>query len=134
MSSERQIEDRIEFFRQNGYVVVPNALAAADVVALNQAVRTDIEQYPGMWAKGSDGRVQNANVLLSCPALDDTIWHPAVLPLIEALLGPDLCFEELSVMLRGPWTAEAPAPEWHRDTGHLPERPFALKALSVIYY
>lgn len=126
--------DEIEFFRANGYLVLPGALAATEVAALNGALDADLEAYPRLWKKGGDGRLQSVHALMNLPAFDATVCHPSTRPLVEALMGEDVCCEEHSVMLRGPLDAEPPPPAWHRDTGHWPEHPLALLHLSLIFY
>jgi ectoine hydroxylase-related dioxygenase (phytanoyl-CoA dioxygenase family) len=49
-------------------------------------------------------------------------------------MGEELCFEEHSVMVRQALDAEPPAAVWHRDTGHLPGHPLALRNLSAVFY
>ncbi|HCR17967.1 MAG TPA: hypothetical protein DIU35_10840 [Candidatus Latescibacteria bacterium] len=126
--------DRIQAFEENGYLILPNVLSENEVKGLNRAIDRDLEQYPEMWKKGTDGRQQNANILLSSPEFDPTIQHHSVWPLVESLMGEQVCFEEFSAMIRDPWENEPPPPHWHRDTAHLPEHPLAMLFLSVIYY
>ena len=59
--------DRIQAFEENGYLVLPNVLSENEVKGLNRAIDRDLEQYPEMWKKGTDGHQQNANILLSSP-------------------------------------------------------------------
>ena len=66
---------------------------------------------------------QSSKVLLTSTTFDRTCAHPAVMPLVRAVLGDDAVIEEHSVMLRRP-VAERPqdgAPyfpqSWHRDGG-----------------
>jgi ectoine hydroxylase-related dioxygenase (phytanoyl-CoA dioxygenase family) len=126
---------QLEKFGQTGYVIIPDALSVDEVAALNRAIDEDVAAFPKMWQKGDDGRVQNANVLLSTTAFDSTIRHPSIRPLVDALLEPgQACWEEFSVMLRGPWREAAPEPFWHRDCGHLADKPYGLRLLQVVFY
>jgi len=129
------MEEAVEFFRQNGYWIIPQALSRSEVDALNQAIDADRKAYPSLWmSRGEGGRFQSVSVLLTQMVFDRTIYHPAVLPLVEELMGGEVRFEELSAMVREPLEGEPPASVWHRDTGHLPEHPLALRNLSVVYY
>jgi ectoine hydroxylase-related dioxygenase (phytanoyl-CoA dioxygenase family) len=128
------VSQSIQTFKENGYIIVPNALSSQEILDLNQAIDRDLDQNSAMWKKGGDGRSQNANILLSCPEFDATIRHPEIWPLAETLMGEQVCFEEFSVMIRDSWDNPPPESQWHRDTVHLPEHPMAMLFLSVIYY
>ncbi|MEE3258235.1 MAG: phytanoyl-CoA dioxygenase family protein [Candidatus Latescibacterota bacterium] len=129
------MQAEVEFFRANGYLVVPDVLSAVELTDLNRAIDIDREQYPQLWQNRREGgRYQSGSVLLSSKAFDATIRHPAILALVEELMGEELCFEELSVMIREPLAADPPEAGWHRDTDHWPEHPLALKNLSLVYY
>lgn len=128
------MREKVAFFKENGYCVLPEALHADEVEKVNLALDVDRVNHPELWQNRGNGRFQNANILLGCPTLDITIFHPNILPLVTLLLGDEACFGEYSVMLREPITTEPPVSKWHRDTSHLPEHPMALSFLSVIYY
>lgn len=129
------MKKELDFFRDNGYFVVPEALSTLEVSALNQAIDEDLERYDSLWLRrGEGGRRQSVSVLLSSAAFDGAIRHPVILERVEALMGEGLCFEELSVMIREPLVGEPPAASWHRDQRHWQEHPLALKNLSVVYY
>lgn len=120
-------------FARNGYLVVPDVLSRREVADLNDAVDRDRE-VSRLWQNRGGGRHQNANLLLTTDAFDGTITHPTVLPLVRALIGPETCFEEFSVMIREPVAADPPEPRWHRDTRHHETHPLALLNLSLVYY
>jgi ectoine hydroxylase-related dioxygenase (phytanoyl-CoA dioxygenase family) len=129
------MEDRIEFFRQHGYCVLPQVLSGEELQLLNQAIDADRRQYLPLWmSRGEGGRFQSVSVLLTQPVFDCTLYHPAVLPLVRELMGEELCFEEHSVMVREALAGEVPTATWHRDTAHLPSHPLALRNLSAVYY
>jgi ectoine hydroxylase-related dioxygenase (phytanoyl-CoA dioxygenase family) len=129
------MDEQIAFLKKNGYVVIPAALSATEVVELNQALDIDRQKYPQLWPeRGEGGRSQSVSVLLTSTAFDCTIRHPAVLPLLEALMGEELCFAELSVMVRAPLDQEPSPPVWHRDKENWPEHPLALHNISAVYY
>ena len=129
------LNDHLAFFRTHGYCLVPDSLSPTEVAELNHAIDRDRALYPQLWAdRGEAGRFQSVSVLLSSRAFDATIRHPGVFPLVEALMGDELCFEELSVMVRESLAVEPPAAGWHRDTEHWPEHPLAIRTLSLVYY
>jgi ectoine hydroxylase-related dioxygenase (phytanoyl-CoA dioxygenase family) len=129
------MSEAVDFFAEHGYLVVDNALNSTEVEALNSAIDADRAAYPSLWqARGEGGRLQSVTALLSSRAFDATIRHAAVLPLVEAIMGPELCFEEFSVMLRQAYAGEPLAPLWHRDTAHWTAHELCVKNVSVVYY
>lgn len=124
-----------DFFRDNGYLVVPEVLNAAELSDLNSAIDRDRVQYPQLWqGRQEGGRFQSVSLLLSSRAFDATIRHPGIIAMVEELMGSELCFDEFSVMIREPLADDPPVAGWHRDTAHWQEHPLALKNLSLVYY
>lgn len=129
------MSEAVDYFAEHGYVVLDNALDGAEVAALNRAIDMDRTAHPALWqARGEGGRIQSVAALLSSRAFDAAIRHPAVLPVVEEIMGAELCFEEFSVMLRQAYAGEPLAPSWHRDTAHWTEHPLCVKNLSLVYY
>lgn len=129
------MKDKVEFFRQHGYCVLPEVLSGEELRLLNQAVDADRQQYPPLWMNRAEGgRFQSISVLLTNPVFDCTLYHPGVLPVVRELMGEELCFEEHSVMVREALDGEVPDAVWHRDTAHLPGHPLALRNISAVYY
>ena len=129
------MEANLDFFRDNGYLVVADVLSPQELAGLNEAIDCDRQLYPPLWrGRKEGGRFQTVSSLLSSRAFDGTIRHAKILPLVEALMGPKLCFDEFSVMVRESLAGEPPEAGWHRDAAHWPEHPLALKNLSLIYY
>lgn len=129
------MQEAIEFFRQNGYYILPAALSREEVDTLNRAIDADRQAHPPLWMnRGEGGRFQSVSLLLTQPVFDRTIYHPAILPLVGALMGEETRFEEHSVMVRQALEGEPPPAVWHRDTTQLPEHPLALRNLSVVVY
>ena len=84
------------------------------------------------------GRTQNVHALLACPEMDVTMRPPTLLPLMEAIMGKNLCAEEHSVMLRAPNPDGDTECRWHRDanrenTGDA-EPPYYTRYLSIVFY
>jgi len=125
----------LNFFIENGYWVIPDALAENEVAALNEAIDVDRVEYPQLWqVRGEGGRQQSVAALLSSDAFDGAIRHPSIWPAVEEIMGAELCFEEFSIMVRQAYAGEPLAPSWHRDTAHWPEHAYCVKNLSVVYY
>lgn len=150
-----------ELFRAQSYVIIPGALSATEVAAINAAIDRDRVEHPFDWdgtrggdpgalpavVGGAPHRYQSVGILERTDAFDGTICHPSVWPLIQRLMGGDACFDEASIMVREACPDEAHAPSmtggapvheqhWHRDGGaqnHAPEHPLLLRNLSLVW-
>ena len=129
------MQDTLAFFAKNGYAVVPQALSVNEVQHINAAIDRHRSQYQPLWLnRGENGRWQSVHGLLACPEMDVTMRPPTLLPLMQAILGDDICAEEHSVMVREPNPKGPTLCAWHRDTSHVGEPPYFTKYLSVVYY
>ena len=133
------MKEQLEFFKENGYLVVPDALSAEEVQSINEAIDRDLVENPVMWiSRGQTGRTQNAHALLACPEMDVTMRPPMLLPLMIAIMGKDLCAEEHSVMLRAPNPDGDTECRWHRDASRdysgADNPPYYTRYLSIVYY
>lgn len=133
-SADQQLDQWEQQFRDNGFVILPDVLTPGQVMQINTALDEDLARQK-KWPLG-DGvaHLQDADILPRLDALDLTLDHPAVMPIVRRLVGDNVTLDEVSVMFRNP-ASEVPAQRaWHRDFGRDTTRPHALHALSVIYY
>ncbi len=133
------MKEQLKFFKENGYLVVPNALSIEEVQSINEAIDRDLVENPVMWIdRGQSGRCQNVHALLACPEMDVTMRPPTLLPLMNAIMGEDICAEEHSVMLRAPNPDGDTECRWHRDANREnradAELPYYTRYLSVVFY
>lgn len=134
IASPRRDSDLAKEFNETGFLVVPGALSAGEVSALNGAFDQYIRDWPQDWAHFSESFVQTADVLPRTDAFDMAIENPRTLSLLRALLGPDFSFEELSLMIRNPTETTGELKGWHRDIIRDFDRRFEINAISVVYY
>ena len=133
------MKEQLKFFKENGYLVVPNALSIEEVQSINEAIDRDLVENSVMWIdRGQSGRCQNVHALLACPEMDVTMRPPTLLPLMNAIMGEDICAEEHSVMLRAPNPDGDTECRWHRDANREnradAELPYYTRYLSVVFY
>ena len=133
------MKEQLDFFQENGYLVVPDALSSEEVRSINEAIDRDLIENPVMWIdRGQTGRTQNAYALLACPEMDITMRPPTLLPLMNAIMGKALCAEEHSVMLRAPNPDGDTECRWHRDASGEnsgeDNPPYYTRYLSVVFY
>ena len=120
-------------FDEQGYLTLPNLLAAEQVAELNRILDQLLDRHPEDWWELSDSFRQAANVLPRTAAFDFTIEHPRVLQLMRELIGDNLTFEEFSILIRDPVTNLDEAKGWHRDITRDYRRRREIDAISVVY-
>ena len=129
------IAEQLEFFAANGYVVVPEALTPEQVRTINDIVDRDLEAHPTLWRGDQTSRNQAVNILLTNPELDFTMRPVSVLPLMEAIMGPDLGADEHSIMIRAANPDGPTECDWHRDAGGgVQDPPYYTRYLSIVFY
>lgn len=137
MSAEHLTEEQRYFYEANGYLVVPDALRAADLAALRAAAaaaearwraettlpgvrRHDLEQVLGILEYGEE----------FLAALES----PRILPLVRDLLGPDLMLLDHDLFLTPPGTTVRRG--WHYDESfpgiYHPRSQLILKVFYVL--
>ena len=133
------MKEQLVFFKENGYLVVPDALSDEEVKSINEAIDRDLVENPVMWIdRGQTGRRQNVHALLACPEMDVTMRPPTLLPVMNAIMGQDISAEEHSVMLRAPNPDGDTQCRWHRDANrdNIGDAgpPYYTRYLSVVFY
>lgn len=122
-------------FHENGFLVLPTVLSTAQVARCNAAIDADLASHPEEWVRFSDSFVQAVDILPRREDFDAIIELPPVLALLrDELIGPDVTFEEFSIILRNPTAEGADHKAWHRDILRSFERRFEIDAISAVYY
>jgi len=75
----------------------------------------------------------SCDILVTFPEIDAAVRHPHIFPLIEKLVGDDVCFEEISLRHIGPFKG-APYQSFHRDNKHLDGHPLRIDYLQLMIY
>lgn len=120
------MEDALEFFKENGYCLIPNALSPAEIAAVNKGL--------GEWRAETEGRGgSDAELLDRTTAIDSLLYHPSVFPVAQRLLSAGVRVSGLSYSPRPPKLDLEPptedicegdplclARQWHReDSGNI---------------
>lgn len=92
--------EQLQFFAENGYVIVPGALTAAEVHTINDVIDRDLKARPTLWRGDPNAKYQALNILLANSELDFTMRPPSLLSLMKAIMGPDICADEHTIMIR----------------------------------
>ncbi len=136
-------DDQLSHFRQQGYVIVPDALKDLGQERVRQAFNDAQRQTEPAWreylaselTKGVYGRGPSAHVMVDMWQHDglflDLADNPAVIPALQQVVGPDL---QLTEAIGHIHPADTPAHiEWHRDWPPWSHPTQALKA-KVFYF
>ena len=112
-------------FRTHGYLLIPDALADIGLLRLRETYERVRQQTQGAWrkaiaadnGKGVYGLGEAAHVMLDLyqydPLFLDLANNPTIIPIAEAVVGPDLQLTELVGHNHPAGTAAHI--EWHRD-------------------
>jgi ectoine hydroxylase-related dioxygenase (phytanoyl-CoA dioxygenase family) len=135
MSSARiLLMDLASRLREHGFVVIPNAMTPLEIEALNAAIDADIAENPKEWVWFSESFIQTVDILPRRTDFDRVIEHPASLDLLQKVIGPDVTFEEFSIIIRNPTAEGSDHKSWHRDIVRSFDRRFEIDAISAIYH
>ena len=128
----------LDFFDQQDYAVVAGALDADEVAFLNDFVDRSKARIPDEWGVGKGVLHTHGQILVEHPELDRFARHPAVLPLVEGILGDETRFAQIDFRDVPPGVGEKAALRFHRDRGFVPEafwaRQRACAYVCAIYY
>jgi non-haem Fe2+, alpha-ketoglutarate-dependent halogenase len=113
-------KEQITSFRANGYVTPLDALTPAEVARYREGLRSS-EAHLGGSLMAID-RKYRGNLHLLCRWMDELMRHPAILDVMEDLLGPDLLLYTSRFFIKEPHSEEIAA--WHQDSTYFGLRPF----------
>ncbi|MFN7992997.1 MAG: phytanoyl-CoA dioxygenase family protein [Bryobacteraceae bacterium] len=121
-------------FHENGYLVIPQALSAGQLSALNRAVDQDLEHHEAEWVRFDESLIETTDVLPRTDEFDFTIENPITLPILRSLIGELISFEEFEIMIRNPTEKVRDIKSWHRDATRDYGRRMDIEYISLIYY
>jgi len=108
-------EEQRQFFDENGFLVVPNALTTQEVAQLTASSDQMIEAF---------GRDEGQHYVQCRPGIVENrgfhslLAHPSTLPLVIQLLSPNIHLHTTAIIYKYPEPDEGATPRgWHRDIG-----------------
>lgn len=108
-------EAQRQFFEENGYLVIPDALTPQEVEQLTAASDHMIDSHE---RKEHQYYVQRRPGIVQEPAFHPLLAHSATIPLVIQLLSPNIHLHTTAIIYKHPQDhADATAREWHRDIG-----------------
>ena len=121
-------------FEKQGFLIIPEALAAGQIAALNQAIDHDRQTFPDGWLQFNEALAQAPDILARTSEFDFAIENPLTLGFLRSLIGEDITFEEFLAMIREPTPRPQDFKGWHRDLIRDYDRRHEIEYVSVIYY
>lgn len=80
-------EEILERYREQGFVVIPDAFSQEEVDYLNDLIDRDLEENPDSWHDGGHGERSNTDLLHRRPEdMDRFIRHRVTFPVFEEIL------------------------------------------------
>ena len=117
------MQDHLDHFRGNGYVVLHEVLSSEDIARVNDGIDADRAAHPDAWKMGPRpgfNALSNVGIDLMnrTDAVDHIVHHPGVIPLVKAILGEGCQCSGLSYIQRerpaGPVAQLASRGQWLR--------------------
>jgi len=112
--------ERVSSYRANGYLYPNDALSPAEVAHYREQLRKT-EAHLGGSLMEID-RKYRGNLHFLCRWVDDLIRHPAILDVVEDLIGPDILLYTSRFFIKEPHSEGIAA--WHQDSTYFGLRPF----------
>ena len=108
-------KEQRQFFDENGFLVVPNALTAQEVAQWTASSDRMIEAFEREedqhYVQCRPGIVQNSD-------FHPLLAHPSTLPLVVQLLSPNIHLHTTAIIYKYPQVDPGAGPRgWHRDIG-----------------
>ena len=124
----------LQHFRENGYVVLENALTPDEITRYTELFDRDRSEHgrPNLWHPFAH-QMRNCNPLVTTPEFDELIRHPNIMPVIELLMGGPVCFSEICLRYMEPNDGETEQ-RFHRDRPHWVEHPLRMDYIQSVVY
>jgi phytanoyl-CoA hydroxylase len=133
-------EQHREQYREQGYLVVPRLLDAAELTTLRAALAELLEESRGLTestpkfllARNDDGSTsvrRIVNPIEHHPAFHELVFNRTIVDLVEELIGPDIQLQHTKLNLKPP--SRQGRFEWHQDYPFFPHTNFDLLAVMV---
>lgn len=134
-------DDQIAFYRENGYLFVPDVFSTAEIATLNQVTEAYIEASrsvsesnsvfdigPGHTATAPKlRRIKDPQQQHDC--YDAAMRNPTLIAILQDLLGPDIRFDHSKLNIKP--VGGGAAIDWHQDWAFYPHTNDDLLAVGV---
>ena len=130
-------DDHARFYRENGFLVVENALSSAEVAALRQETvricrgeRGHVSGLPPVLPGDSDDDVVRRTICVHFPhkiseVMYDFLAQATIVDVLTRIIGPNVKCMQSMLFIKA---AGKPGQAWHQDEGFIPTRDRSLGA------
>jgi phytanoyl-CoA hydroxylase len=130
-------DDHADFYRENGYLVIENALTPEEVAALRQeTVRIcrgelgRVRGLPPVLPGDADDDVVRRTICVHFPhkiseVMYDFLAHPVIVDVLTRTIGPNVKCMQSMLFIKA---SGKPGQAWHQDEGFIPTRDRSLGA------
>ncbi len=128
---------QVDFFRQNGYLVVEDVLSPAEIGGLRQETvhicrgeRGTVTGLPAFSPTETDDEVIQKTLCIHFPhkvsdVMYDTLGQPGIVQVLTHLIGPNVKCMQSMLFIK---SSGQPGQAWHQDEAFIPTRDRSLTA------
>ncbi len=133
-------QSQVDFFRQNGYLVVEDILSAAELEALRQETahicrgqRGTVTGLPAFSPTETDDEVIQKTLCVHFPhkisdVMYDALGQPGIVQVLTHLVGPNVKCMQSMLFIK---SSGQPGQAWHQDEAFIPTRDQSLTAAWI---
>ena len=115
-----QREEALDFFVDQNYVVVSDALPAENIDVMRAFVDRSEHEIPGEWGPDKLGCRSHAQILVYHPELDEHVRPAVAWGLVDEIMGPDTRFAQFDFRDLWEGATRGQAMRWHKDRQYAP--------------
>lgn len=120
-------------FARTGYLNLGCALTTDEVSHYLAMFDADRQRYPYFWHPYGYHQQANYDALVTTPAFDGLVRHPAIMHVVDVLMGGPACFGEIGLRRMPAYDGQVHQ-QWHRDRRHLPAHGLRIDYLKLMIY
>jgi len=131
---------QVDFYRENGYLVVTNALTPTELETLRTETARicrgemgHVSGLPPVYPGDSDEDVMRRTICVHFPhkiseVMYDFLTHPTIVEVLKRTIGPNIKCMQSMLFIKA---AGKPGQAWHQDEGFIPTRDRSLGAAWI---
>ena len=122
-----------DHIRQRGYLIRTDLLTPEELEHFIDIFDTDRDKCRYRWYPYGYHQSANYDALITSPAFDKIVRHPAILAAVNELMDGPTCFGEIGARHMTEYECELHR-SWHRDRPHWPEHRYRMDYIQCMLY